>query len=107
MMRSVVASVVVACIGCGGSHGKTPVRPTKPDVDPEVPHRVEVAAQVQPMIDAELSTGVVVGLYDAGKLEIYGFGKGPGGKPPTGKTLFELGPVTAAYTSLLLADTVQ
>ena len=25
---------------------------------------------------------IVVGLYDAGKLEIYGFGKGPGGAPP-------------------------
>ncbi|HTL32113.1 MAG TPA: serine hydrolase, partial [Kofleriaceae bacterium] len=66
-----------------------------------------MAAQVQPMIDAELTTGVVVGLYDAGKIEIYGFGKGPGGKPPTGSTLFEIGPSTGVYTSLLLADAVQ
>jgi hypothetical protein len=55
------------------------------------------------MIDAELSTGIVVGLYDAGKQEIYGFGKAA----PNGKTLFELGPVTGVYTSLLFADTVQ
>ena len=55
------------------------------------------------MIDAELSTGIVVGLYDAGKREIYGFGKAA----PNGKTLFELGPVTGVYTSLLFAETVQ
>ncbi|NOT31624.1 MAG: hypothetical protein HOP15_14350, partial [Planctomycetes bacterium] len=41
--------------------------------------------------EGELVWGVVVGLYDAGKIEIYGFGKGPGGKPPNGKTLFDLG----------------
>jgi serine-type D-Ala-D-Ala carboxypeptidase/endopeptidase len=110
MMRPVVACLLAVCISCGGSHGKTPVGPVKPtgtDADPEGPHRAEVVAQVQPMIDAELASGIVIGLYDAGKMEVYGFGKGPGGKPPTGRTLFELGPVSAAYTSLLLADTVQ
>jgi CubicO group peptidase (beta-lactamase class C family) len=71
------------------------------------PHRAQVAALIQPMIDAEIATGVVVGLYDAGKTEIYGFGKGPEGKPPTGTTLFEIGSVTKVYTSLLLADAVQ
>ena len=77
------------------------------DHDPDGPHRQLVTAQLQPYIDAEIASAVVVGLYDAGNIEIYGFGKGPGGKLPTGKTLFELGSVTKAYTGLLLADAVQ
>lgn len=77
------------------------------DIDPDGPHRAQIAALVQPLIDGEIASGLVVGLYDAGRLEIYGFGKGPGGKPPTGNTLFELGSVTKVYTSLLLADSVQ
>ena len=51
-------------------------------------HRDAVAALVKPMIDAQISTGIVVGLYDAGKTEIYGFGKGPDGNPPTGDVTF-------------------
>ncbi len=66
-----------------------------------------MAAQVKPFVDAEIVNGLVVGLYDGGKLEIYGFGKGADGKPPDGKTLYELGSVTKVYTSLLLADAVQ
>jgi CubicO group peptidase (beta-lactamase class C family) len=76
-------------------------------VDPDGPHREAIAAQVKPFIDGELVTGMVVGTWDAGRREIYGFGKGPGGKPPNGHTLFEIGPVTTVYTSLLLADSVQ
>jgi CubicO group peptidase (beta-lactamase class C family) len=76
-------------------------------VDPDGPHRAAVAAQIQPFLDSELISGLVVGLYDAGKLEIYGFGAGPGGMPPTGSTLFEIGSVTKVYTGLLLADAVQ
>lgn len=59
------------------------------------------------MIDAELATAIVIGIYDAGRFEIYGFGKGPGGAPPTGRTIFELGAVTKVYTALMLADAVQ
>jgi len=70
-------------------------------------HHDDVAAQVQPFLDAELVSGLVIGLYDIGKTEIYGFGKGPRGEPPDGATLFELGPVTKVYTSLLFADAVQ
>ncbi|HEU4730949.1 MAG TPA: serine hydrolase domain-containing protein [Kofleriaceae bacterium] len=77
------------------------------DIPQVGPHRDDVAAQVQPYLDAELVSGLVVGLYDAGKIEVYGFGRGPGGKPPDGATLFELGPVTKVYTGLLLADAVQ
>ncbi|HEX5059242.1 MAG TPA: serine hydrolase domain-containing protein, partial [Kofleriaceae bacterium] len=103
-MRWVSFVVLVACGGTTKS-----VAPVKPagDTDPDGPNRARIAAQVQPLIDAELATGVVVGVIDGNKKEIYGFGKGPGGKPPTGATLFELGTVTRAYTGLLLADAVQ
>ncbi|MEP6861622.1 MAG: serine hydrolase [Deltaproteobacteria bacterium] len=70
-------------------------------------HRDAVAAAVKPLIDAQITTGVVVGLYDAGKTEIYGFGKGPDGNPPTGTTLFELGAITQVYTDLVFADAIQ
>lgn len=70
-------------------------------------HREQVTAQIKPFLDAELVSGIVVGLHDAGKTEVYGFGVGPNKKPPDGATLFELGPVTKVYTSLLLADAVQ
>jgi serine-type D-Ala-D-Ala carboxypeptidase/endopeptidase len=70
-------------------------------------HREDVEAQIKPLLDAEIVSGLVIGLYDGGKTEVYGFGRGPGNAAPDGNTLFELGPVTQVYTSLLLADAVQ
>lgn len=101
--RFALLYLLAACSGAA----KRPNTPTKPDADPDGPHRAAVAAQLQPFLDAEVLSGVVVGLYDAGKLEIYGFGKGADGKPPDGKTLYEIGSITKVYTSLLLADAVQ
>jgi len=103
-MRSVSILLVVAA--CHGAGPATPVTPAS-DVDPDGPNRAKIAAHVQPLIDAELVSGVVVALSDNGHREIYGFGKGPGGAKPDGKTLFELGAATKAYTGLLLADSVQ
>ncbi len=93
---------------CSGSANR-PNKPTKSagDPDPDGPHRAAVAAQIQPYVDAEVVNGLVVGLYDSGKLEIYGFGAGPNGQHPDGTTLYEIGSITKVYTSLLLADAVQ
>jgi CubicO group peptidase (beta-lactamase class C family) len=104
LMRAVS---VVALVACGGT--APVVAPPKPagDVDPDGPNRARIAAHLQPLIDNELASSIVVGILDEGKREIYGFGKGPGGKPPTGATLFELGSVTKVYTGLLLADAIQ
>jgi len=86
----------------------TPGKPTpEGDVDPDGPHRDAIAAQVKPYLDGETLSGVVIGIYEAGKIEIYGFGSGPGGKPPTGRTLFDIGAMTKVYTGLVLADAVQ
>ncbi len=101
-----LAPLVVAALGCGGSP-RTTVPTVKPTGDTSTAHRDAVRALVQPLIDAEITTSIVVGLYDAGKTEIYGFGSGPDGKPPSGTTLFELGSVTQVYTALLFADAVQ
>jgi CubicO group peptidase (beta-lactamase class C family) len=96
-------SLVLAVAACRAAPPVAPPAVTTA----EGPHRQAVAAQVQPLLDAELVSGLVIGLYDAGKTEIYGFGAGPGEAPPDGDTVFELGPVTKVYTSLLLADAVQ
>jgi serine-type D-Ala-D-Ala carboxypeptidase/endopeptidase len=104
MRRLLLVSVLVAC---GSSAPRPPVAPEAPEGDPQGAHRARVTAHVQPLVDGELVAGIVVGLYDAGKPEIYGFGKGPGSKPPDGRTLFEIGSVTKVYTGLLLADAVQ
>ena len=101
---TVLAALAVAACGHAPKLGKPP--PSQAAIDVER-YREQVEAQVQPLLDAELVSGLVVGLYDVGKTEIYGFGKGPGKGPPDGNTLFELGPVSNVYTALLLADAVQ
>jgi CubicO group peptidase (beta-lactamase class C family) len=107
MFRPVSALLGVAIVACGSHPPAKPKVPTTDSGDPEGPLRDAVAAQVKPFLDGELVSGVVVGLYNAGKIEVYGFGKGPGDKPPTGRTLFDLGTLTRVYTGLLLAEAVQ
>ena len=102
-MRRIAAVVLVAA--CGGSPRATaPVIHVAPA---PTPHKAAVTAQIQPLIDNEIASAIVVGLYDNGKTEVYGFGKGPGGAAPTDTTLFEIGSVTKVYTSLLFADALQ
>lgn len=98
--------LVLGLLACGGKP-TAPVKPQTGDSDPEGPHATAVAAQLEPYVKGELVWGVVIGLYDAGKTEIYGFGKGPGGKPPDGRTLFDLGTLSKVYTGVLLAEAVQ
>jgi len=101
MTRFLTLLAIVSC-----SSPAKPVHPPKP-TDLDGPHKAAIAAQVKPYLDGEILSGVVIGIYDAGKTEIYGFGKGPGDKPPTADTLYELGSITKVYTGLLLADAVQ
>ena len=94
--------VLAAC-----SSAPKPVKTVKADTDPQGPHKDAIAAQIKPLVDRGVVSGIVVGLYDAGKTEIYGFGKGPHGAAPNGHTLFEIGSITKVYTSLLFADAIQ
>jgi D-alanyl-D-alanine-carboxypeptidase/D-alanyl-D-alanine-endopeptidase len=110
---SITGMALIASAACGPKVVEIPP-PAPPKVDtppptPEAdgPHRDAITALVQPFLDAELLKAAVVGVYDQGTVEIYGFGVGPDGKPPDGGTLFELGGVTKLYTSLLLCDAVQ
>jgi CubicO group peptidase (beta-lactamase class C family) len=105
--RSGVAAVLaVAACGTPAGRAGSPHHAAAASADPDGPHRAAVAAQVQPYVDGEVVSAVVIGLYEAGKLEIYGFGRGPGGARPTGTTLFALGPPSKIYTSIVLADAV-
>jgi len=103
-MRLVTACALRALVG---GCGQTPRPAPRPPAPPPSPHRAAVTAQLQPLIDHELASAIVIGLYDAGKTEVFGFGTTPLGTPPDDRTLFELGSVTKVYTSLLLADSIQ
>src|SRR5580698_599791 len=107
-LRAVRPSLVVllGLAACGSSsHGPTTKPP--PAATEHESHKTKVAALIQPLIDAEYATGIVVGLYEGGRTEVYGFGKGPGNRPPDASTLFEIGSITKVFTSLMLADAVQ
>ncbi|MEJ7599822.1 MAG: serine hydrolase domain-containing protein [Kofleriaceae bacterium] len=109
MVRCLASVALISALGTTlGCSGSQKPKPSTDDADdPDGPHRVAVEAQLAPYLSHEVFSGVVIGLYDGGKREIYGFGAGPGGKQPTGQTLFEIGSVTKVYTNILLADAVQ
>ncbi|HEX4452600.1 MAG TPA: serine hydrolase domain-containing protein [Kofleriaceae bacterium] len=104
MRPSLVVALVLAA--CGPSSLGPTKKPAAATSDRE-PHKAKVAALIQPLIDADYATGIVVGLYEGGRTEVYGFGKGPGNRAPDASTLFEIGSVTKVFTALMLADSVQ
>jgi CubicO group peptidase (beta-lactamase class C family) len=106
--RSAAAVAAITLASCGHPAPPPPV-PTKTVApDPTGPHADAIAAQVTPYIDAEILSGVVVGVIDGDHAEIYGFGARVPGQPerPDGRTVFELGTATQVFTSILLADSV-
>ncbi len=64
---------------------------------------------VQPAIDESYLTGVVVGIFDGGKTQVFGYGmaRHDSFKAPDGKTVFEIGPATQAFTGLALAEMAE
>jgi CubicO group peptidase (beta-lactamase class C family) len=96
-------AIIAAVAGCSGGSTRT----TKPAATPD-PWRAAIAAQVAPYLDAEIVTGVAIGVVDGDRARVYGFGRtGNSDSAPTGDTLFELGGVTAVYTAVLLADAIE
>jgi D-alanyl-D-alanine-carboxypeptidase/D-alanyl-D-alanine-endopeptidase len=97
---------VLAVAACGSS---APPAPTLPDPAGAGVHQQAVAAQVQPYLDAEIVSGMVVAVIADGKVESYGFGRLRDGEsaPPTAETRFEGGAVTQVFTALLAADAIE
>ncbi len=63
----------------------------------------------QPLVTADLVTGLVVGVLDGDTTLVRGYGKvARGGKAvPDGDTIYEIGSNSKVFTGLLLADAVQ
>lgn len=71
--------------------------------------RAKLDAFVQPLIDAEIIVGCVVGAIDGDTEVVQGYGRvARGGEAvPDGSTLYEIGSVSKIFTGLLLADAVE
>lgn len=72
-------------------------------------HSADVRRLAQPLVDGGLVPGLVIGIYDSGRLETYGFGAISKTNPaaPDANTIYEIGSVTKVFTGLLLADAIQ
>jgi D-alanyl-D-alanine-carboxypeptidase/D-alanyl-D-alanine-endopeptidase len=66
----------------------------------------KIDALAQPLVDSETVVGLAVGIVDAGKTAVFGYGRASrsADKPPDGQTLFEIGSITKVFTGLALAD---
>ena len=69
-----------------------------------------VSQQIQPLIDAQVVPGCVVGVWRDGTPRFFGFGgtNADGSGPvPDERTLYEIGSITKVFTAVLLAEMAQ
>ncbi|MCA8960370.1 MAG: beta-lactamase family protein, partial [Planctomycetes bacterium] len=86
--------------------------PAPPESQPATPNekswREEVVRLAEPLVDAEVVPGLVIGVYDHGRTEVIALGRtdGPDSVAPSGATLYEIGSISKVFTGILLADAV-
>jgi CubicO group peptidase (beta-lactamase class C family) len=68
-----------------------------------------IAELAQPLIDAEVIVGMSIGVIHDGRRETFGFGKLARDRDdvPNGQTVFEIGSITKAFTSIALAEMAE
>jgi len=62
---------------------------------------------VQPIVDAGAVPGIMVGIFEDGKTQVFGYGKGAGDRVPDAATIFEIGSVSKTFTTTALAVMVE
>lgn len=100
---SLVLPVVLAA--CGGA--SAPSAPLPPGAGGAT-LREQVDQSIRPGVESGYWIGVVVGVFDRGRTEIFPYGRASRGGPPLdGRSLFEIGSITKTYTAALLAGLVR
>jgi CubicO group peptidase (beta-lactamase class C family) len=72
-------------------------------------HAAQIDRLAQPLVDDKVIVGCVVGVIVGDEVEVHGYGEvvRGGGQRPDGRTAYEIGSITKAFTGTLLADMAE